>query len=243
MGSDTATARSVSLDGRRVGYTIRVSPKAKRLRIGVTPEAGLVVIAPRGFDLSQLPDLLKTKERWILRHVEQAELMKLRCAPSALENRAQLPYRGGSLTLRVTTHGSEDGAASRRDGVLQVRLSPTGGGSLRPLVEAWYRAEARRIITERVDALATQFEVSYGKIYIRNQRARWGSCSSRRNLSINWRLIMAPPEIMDYILIHELTHLEQMNHSARFWQLVAARCPDYRIRQVWLKERGATLVF
>jgi predicted metal-dependent hydrolase len=242
MGSSTSTPCSVTLGGRRIEYTVRVSLKAKRLRIGVTPADGLVVVTPCGFDLSLLPDLLKTKERWILRHLEEADQAKVRQAPPVLENGVQLPYRGGLLTLRVTL-ATRDVAVGQHDGSLRVRLSRLSGETLRPIVEAWYRAEAHRVITERVEALAARFGAAYGKVNIRNQKARWGSCSSRRNLNFNWRLIMAPPEIMDYILIHELTHLEQMNHSVQFWQLVAARCPDYRRCEVWLKKQGATLAF
>lgn len=242
MDSKPRAAQSVTLDGRRVGYTIRVSLKAKRLRISVTPGDGLVVVTPRGFDLSLLPGLLKTKESWILRHLEEADRSRVRQNPLVLENGAQLPYRGGLLTLQVA-FATRDVAAGRRDGILRVRLPVFSAETLRQVVEAWYRAEARRVITERVTALAARFGVAYGRIYIKNQKARWGSCSSRRNLNFNWRLIMAPPEIMDYILIHELTHLEQMNHSAQFWQLVAARCPDYRRCEAWLKEQGATLAF
>jgi predicted metal-dependent hydrolase len=116
-------------------------------------------------------------------------------------------------------------------------------GLLREAVEAWYRQEAHRVISEKAQALAAQYGVGFGRISIRAQKARWGSCSSRRNLSFNWRLILAPPEILDYIVIHELTHLTEMSHSRRFWTLLGARCPDYRQHESWLKKNGATLGF
>jgi predicted metal-dependent hydrolase len=240
MGSSASAAQLVDLDGRQVRYSIRISLRAKRVRIGVTPEDGLVVVAPRGFDLSLLPDLLKTKGRWILRHLEEAQQFVAHQAPRVLEDGAQLPYRGESLTLHLAM-ALNSVAVGRRDGVLRVRLPIPSRKPLRQVIGAWYRAEARRVITGRVKAMAELFGAAYGKVHIRDQKARWGSCSSRRNLNFNWRLIMAPPAVFDYVVVHELAHLRVRNHSALFWAEVSRVLPDYRARRSLLKELGAKL--
>ena len=104
-----------------------------------------------------------------------------------------------------------------------------------PGEEAFYRQQAARILPERVAYFAAQMGVTYGRITIRGQKTRWGSCSSKGNLSFNWRLMLCPPDIQDYIVVHELAHRKEMNHSGKFYLEVEKVLPDYRERQRWLK--------
>jgi predicted metal-dependent hydrolase len=97
---------------------------------------------------------------------------------------------------------------------------------------------ANRVIPERVRLFAAKMDARYNQIHIREQKTRWGSCSSRKNLNFNWKLVLMPPEILDYVIIHELCHLSEMNHSDRFWNLVQVYCPDYRQRKKWLRDNG-----
>ena len=98
--------------------------------------------------------------------------------------------------------------------------------------------EALKVIPERVEYFAKVIGVTYGKITVRNQKTRWGSCSSKGNLNFNWKLVLMPPEILDYVVVHELAHRKEMNHSPLFWKEVAAVLPDYRERRAWLREHG-----
>lgn len=100
------------------------------------------------------------------------------------------------------------------------------------------REQARSVLTEKSNDYAKQLGVSFNKIRIGNQRTRWGSCSSKGTISYNWRLILMPEEIMDYVVVHELCHLIEMNHSSRFWMLVSGILPDYAVRKTWLKQHG-----
>lgn len=102
--------------------------------------------------------------------------------------------------------------------------------------------EALRIIPERVEHFAPLVGVTYGGITIRNQRSRWGSCSDRGNLNFNCLLMLAPPEVMDYVIVHELCHRKEMNHSKRFWAEVERVLPDYQARRKWLEENGTALI-
>ncbi len=97
---------------------------------------------------------------------------------------------------------------------------------------------AREKITERAAYYAPVLGVTYGKITIRDQKTRWGSCSEKGNLNFTWKLILAPPEVLDYVVVHELCHRLEMNHSRRFWEHVARVLPDYETRRAWLKENG-----
>ena len=100
------------------------------------------------------------------------------------------------------------------------------------------RERAKSVLAQRTAYFARQIGVTYGRITVRDQKTRWGSCSQAGNLNFNFRLILAPPEVLDYVVVHELCHRRQMNHSAQFWQEVAQVLPDYRARKAWLTENG-----
>lgn len=104
-----------------------------------------------------------------------------------------------------------------------------------------YREEARKVFAQKADYYAEKLGVTYNRIAIREQKTRWGSCSSKKNLNFNWRLLLAPEEILDYVVAHELSHLKEMNHSREFYKVLESVMPDYRWRQQWLKENGMTL--
>ena len=107
-----------------------------------------------------------------------------------------------------------------------------------PALEARYRELARMVISQRASYFAAKMGVTYGRISIRAQKTRWGSCSGQGNLNFNWKLILMPPEILDYVVVHELAHRKQMNHSKLFWAEVERILPDYERRRRWLKENG-----
>ena len=115
---------------------------------------------------------------------------------------------------------------------------------IQPLSEAeqrLYRDKAREIFEQKVSYYAQMMGVSYGRIAIRDQKTRWGSCSGEGNLNFNWRLIFAPAGVLDYVVVHELAHRKEMNHSPRFWKVVEDTMPEYRKYQKWLKEKGRGL--
>lgn len=104
-----------------------------------------------------------------------------------------------------------------------------------------YFRQAKETIPKRVQFYAKKMQESYGRVVIKDQKTRWGSCSTKRNLNFNWRLIMAPKEVLDYVVVHELSHLKHMDHSVKFWERVECYMPDYRICRQWLKENGRYL--
>ena len=102
--------------------------------------------------------------------------------------------------------------------------------------EMYYKAKAKRLIRLRLLHFNHHYQLKYNRIFFRNQKTRWGSCSSKKNLNFNWRLILAPQEILDYVVAHELCHLKYMNHSKSFWNMVEEQIPDYKKRRKWLKD-------
>ncbi len=116
-----------------------------------------------------------------------------------------------------------------------------GSSSLDMLLERWYRVQAAELIREKANKLGADLGLTCSRLSIRGQKTRWGSCSRRGNLSFNWKLLMAPEPIIDYVVIHELAHLKEMNHTKRFWQLVGQHCPDWRNHKKWLKDHAVEL--
>jgi predicted metal-dependent hydrolase len=144
-----------------------------------------------------------------------------------------VPYLGKMLQL-VPEPGRE--RVARRADTLYVPE-----GDPRPALERWYRRQARTEVARRLDATCARVGSSYKGLTIRGQKTRWASCSSSGAMSFNWRLLLAPPEILDYVIEHEVAHIEVMDHSPRFRRLLASRSPRWREHSAWLKRYGSTL--
>ena len=168
---------------------------------------------------------------WIERRV--AELERARAAIAARGD--SVPYLGAVLRL-VPQRGRS--RAHRRGDELLV---PEGAAQL-PAIERFYRRAAHGEVAYRLDRACAQVGTEYSGLQIRGQRTRWASCSRSGAMSFNWRLLLGPEPVLDYVVWHEVCHLEVMDHSPRFWALLAGRCPDYREHVRWLRRNGATLV-
>jgi predicted metal-dependent hydrolase len=144
-----------------------------------------------------------------------------------------VPYLGA--TLRLAPEAGRTRVHRRGDALL------VPAGDAREALERWYRRSARAEIAPRLDAATARAGTRYTGLTIRAQRTRWASCSSSGAMSFNWRLLLAPAPVLDYVVEHEVCHLEVMDHSPRFWRLLAARVPDWREHSAWLRRYGATL--
>ena len=210
-------------------YRIRRSPRARRVRVTVDPDGTVTVTLPRRMPDRAAAEAVEELAPWIARR-------RRTFARAAAENArvpGTVPYLGGTLTLRAEP-GRE--RVHRRGDVLLVPA-----GDPRPALERWYRRAARAEIAPRLDAATARAGSRYTGLTIRGQRTRWASCSSTGAMSFNWRLLLAPPEILDYVVEHEVCHLEVMDHSPRFWALLESRVPDWRAHAAWLRRYGSTL--
>jgi predicted metal-dependent hydrolase len=214
-----------------VVYQVRRSDRARRVRVTVDAVRGVEVVLPRRAPEREAAAAIRELRPWIERRV--AELAGARAAVAARGD--TVPYLGRTLSLR-----GEPGRmrVARRGDVLLV---PAGEERL-PALERWYRRAARAEIAPRLDRACALAGVSYSGLTIRGQRTRWASCSRSGAMSFNWRLLLAPEAVLDYVVWHEVCHLEVMDHSSRFWRLLASRSPGYREQLRWLKANGATLV-
>jgi predicted metal-dependent hydrolase len=222
-----------------IPYRIRRSARARNARILVDAD-GVEVVLPRRFPLRDVEPLVREKRGWIERTLRRIEVAREEFPPPRLEHDGEVPYLGERLTLKVRTErGRTRSHVKRRGGTLHVTL---GGTSLRDALESWYRRRARVEVGSRLDAAVARAGTSYAGLTIRGQKTRWGSCSQSGAMSFNWRLLLAPEAVLDYVVEHEVCHLEVLDHSPRFWRLLESRVPDWRDHAGWLRRYGSTLV-
>jgi hypothetical protein len=215
----------ILLQNKIVEYTLRYSPKARYMRLQVHIENGLEVIVPRGIEKREAEDFIIRKEDWILKHL------------NAKRDRNSIRYLGNDIKvaqkfdLFIPRH-----KISFKDGILHITSPESSGDEIKTIYDAWLKHLGKKYIPARTGQLARKYGFNFSKVIIKGQKTRWGSCSVRKNLSFNYKLMQYREDIIDYVIIHELCHLREMNHSKRFWLLVAEICPDYKSLKKELKK-------
>lgn len=239
-----AEPRSILLGGQVIPYIHRVSARARAVRLVIRPERGLEVVTPRATSRSRVEQVLREKARWITTTLERVARETQAVAPPPLVSGMWLPLAGKRVTLSVSTGAPAGRFRVRLIGeTLYLTVADTHQETLRAALEAWYRRHARTVFAERLALWNARYGFTYGRVAIKEQKSRWGSCSRKGNLNFNWRLVLAPAPVLDYVVIHELCHLKELNHSPRFWQLVALACPDHAMHRAWLRRHGRELRF
>jgi len=223
-------------DGEELAVRVRESPRARIARLVVGPRHPLEVIVPRRTRDGDVDAFLAAQRRWINAKVAAARAKASRPPQLALE-RPRTAWLGGE-PIPIGRMNGRRSTAHLSEGRLIVRGPASGTPAA---LERWYRREARRRLTERVSCQADRLCVEYHSVAVRDPKTRWGSCSSRGNLSFSWRLVLAPPEVLDYVVVHELLHLREPNHSGAFWRLVEAAMPGWQEHARWLREHGQEL--
>jgi predicted metal-dependent hydrolase len=215
-------------------HLIRVR-RARRYILRVRHDGSLRVTLPRGGSRAEAIDFVKRHLAWALR--ERARQLAGPRHSDAWTEGTRILIDGELVPIACR---SMDGAVAAAAGDVVVSVAP-GTRDLRPAFEAALVRRARRELPCRLLELAAEHELTVKRVTIRNQRSRWGSCSHRAAIALNFRLVQMPPHVRDYILLHELMHLRQQNHSRRFWSLVASVCPGFRDAERWLKTLGRQL--
>jgi predicted metal-dependent hydrolase len=212
-----------------ITYRIRRSTRARQVRVNVHPDAGVEVVLPVRAAEREAAAAVSELAPWISRRVREA-----REALAAVAARGgTVPYLGRDLELVPEPGRSR---VHRRGERLLVPAEEP-----RPALERFYRRMARVEVGERLDRAVSDAGLSYSGLDIRGQRTRWASCSPAGHMSFNWRLLLAPEEILEYVVWHEVCHLEILDHSRAFWRLLARRRPSWRAERDWLRHNGATL--
>ncbi|MDE0060556.1 MAG: SprT family zinc-dependent metalloprotease [Defluviicoccus sp.] len=225
------SARLRLADGRALDVAIRRSARARRIQIKIAPVGGAVeLVLPPGAEREEGLAFLEAKREWVAARTARARPR----VPFA--DGAALPFLGGTLTVRCADAGRP--AAWREGDTLRVSGRPE---DLPGRVESWLRGAARAEIAPRVRDKAVRLGARPGRIAVRDTTSRWGSCSAAGNLSFCWRIAMAPVPVLDYVVAHEVAHLAEPNHGARFWAHVGRLCDDPQSARAWLRHNGAVL--
>lgn len=242
--------REISFEKARVAYEFR---RGKRRTIGFTVSAdGLVVSAPRWTPLGEVDAVLREKERWIIAKLGEARERHARMESARIDWRegASIPFLGEQVVLVLDPrqrHGRAgavlEAAPESRPGTHPLALHlglPRNAtpDQLRDTTQAWLMRQARRVFTARLDHFAPQLSVNWQRLSLSSAGTRWGSASADGHIRLNWRLVHFSEPIIDYVVVHELAHLREMNHSSRFWAHVESVMPDYVTRRGKLKEEA-----
>lgn len=226
----------IRLGDREVPYLLRRSTRRRSIGLRID-HAGLTVSVPALLAQSQWEAVLREKSGWVL---DKLRAMREHAAPAFGWRDGQAMSFFGSRIVLSLVAGGVRARPVLCDGVLRVG-TPTGDEmAIAHKVTAWYRREALSHFRARVDSLARQLDVTVTGLALTDARTRWGSCTSQGVIRLNWRLIKSPPDIIDYVVAHELAHIVELNHSPAFWRVVAGLCPDYRQRRALLKLHGAS---
>jgi predicted metal-dependent hydrolase len=229
--------QSAELLGQTVEYDVRRSSEATEPRIDVDIH-GVKVVVPDSTDV-QPRELLKENAVWIIDKKREYDKYREQIPDREFEPGETFPYLGDQLKIVVEQRSSSEVV----DSEFRLAEHHVEQTSIQRALETLYRREARNHLEARADHFAEQMNVEYDKIEIRNQRTRWGSCSTGGTISLNWRLIMAPSEVVDYLVVHELAHLTEQNHGRDFWRLVGEYVPEYKEKAEWLEQNSAKLIF
>lgn len=223
----------LNVAGERVPVRVRRSARASRYGLRIANATGEVVLTvPAGGDYDQAIDFLSRHEGWL------AARLKRHAAPVAFTDGVSIPLRGEPHAIVAT--GRLRGVVEVDSGTNEIHVPGAPAHLPRRLTE-WLKEEARADLVHCVSRHAGAAGLRHGRITVRDTASRWGSCSARGGLSFSWRLILAPPFVLDYVAAHEVAHLQHMNHGPRFWALTRKLYPQTDRAEAWLKKNGRDL--
>ena len=248
----------IKIGDNEIPYIIKESSKAKNIRL-VIDNNGLYIVKPKRVAIGEVDRVLKDKISWISKHYEKL-LESKKCVPERRWVTGEtLLYLGQSYTLNITEHNKikDHDLSDIKKGIISVNFDgdafnilmdeKAAGEERKILVEGiikrWYRKAADSVICGRLEHYCSITGLRHKAVRFKEQKTRWGSCSKAGNLNFNWKLVMAPLWVVDYVVLHEVCHLRHLNHSKDFWMMVEYYMPQYKKAQEWLKKNGAKLTF
>ena len=228
-------------------YTVRESLRARCIRLWVTPQRGLEVVVPRGCSRSRIPPILERKQQWIRSALERVETHRVRFPQApGWQVPERIAFPAIQRAWRIEMHPEETKRVTVREhgeGLLQVRGNVSQADAChviacRAALHRWWLRQGYKYLVPLLQEISRETGWPFAHATVRRQRTRWGSCSRRKSVSLNAKLLFLAPALVRYVMIHELCHTQEMNHARRFWRLVQTECPDFRalkktIRQAW----------
>lgn len=236
----------ITLENYQLTYHVSYQKNRKTIQLKILTSTHLEIIAPNKFPNTSIEKILHKKCNWIIKQILHLSTAMANPINKSITHGATVLYLGTPHTLIFTNnHGSRPTIHLKGDQIIiDIPLINTAQTTslAESLLKQWYLDSARNILSAKTFLWAAEINVQPQRISIKEQKTRWGSCSSKGNLNYNWRILMAPLEVIDYLVIHELCHLRIPNHSAMFWQEVSKFSPNFKIHRTWLKTNCAMLM-
>jgi predicted metal-dependent hydrolase len=229
----------VHIGGRDISFELKRSPRARWARLEVHLHRGVRVVLPAAAPAAEAEKLIRSKSEWLLRTLKRFDRMSKIVPDRKYRSGERLPLLGGTLTLEVTRGPAR---VERRGDALAVSVPRRTPRAIRQALEDWYVNEACRVLEPLVSETARRHGIAIRGVRISRGRSRWGSCSSTGRINLSWRLLLGPRDIVDYLIAHELAHVDHPDHAAGFWSRVGELHPAYAESERWLRKNGAGLV-
>jgi len=211
----------------------------KTLAIQIQPVDKILVLSPKGIPAEIIKEKVKSKSKWIIKKLLDFKDMGYLLFNREFVNGEAFMYLGRNYSLQILLDKNlQRIKVELSDGKLSIYTPIKEQPVLKKAMEKWYRREAKKIILKRIEFYKPKVSIEPRAIKIKEQKKRWGSCTSKGDLLFNWRTVMAPSPVIDYIIVHEMSHLTNKNHSSKFWKSVELILPDYKIRKKWLRDYG-----
>ncbi len=245
-GGEIGAVPELRLSHGTCPYAVHRRPR-RTVGVVVRPDGSVEVHAPKRTPDREIRGVVEEFRPWIEKKRREALLRLRRRRARQFDEGDEIPYLGGTLRLRIAeTDGAPPEAVVKEGGSLHVSvprdLTPTSRRAVaRFAVQRWMLDEAREIFHRRHVAMAKETGHSARRVIIKSMRSRWGSCGTDRLMNLNWRLVLAPEKVIDYVLVHELTHIVEPNHSPAFWKKVAKSCAHFAESRAWLRTHGDDL--
>ncbi|MCE5203098.1 MAG: M48 family metallopeptidase [Actinomycetia bacterium] len=214
-----------------LSYTVRVSARARRVRLTVSPLDGLVVVVPRGFDQRRIPAIVESHRQWVERALMRAGERRAHLAEDSLPGRIDLPAINGSWVVEYRPGAGARTRALLRDDVVVVTGEITDAEACRAALKRWVTRNARSVLEPYVRETAETLGMRVGRVRLGWYRSRWGSCSATGTISLDVKLLFLPPELVRSVVVHELCHTQQLDHSPAFYELVERLDPGHRTKR------------
>ena len=226
--------RTIISGNQRVTYTL-IQAVRRDVLFQALPEAGIRVYAPKYMSLREIDRMVRERAEELTRMQREVDQrLEAHRRAHRLTDGSAILIEGRPHILRLRQGQRRTGRISEGEYILTLP-DPEDDEAVRAAIRSTLSTMALKRIRERLDHYIPRVGRAPGRIAIRDQKSRWGSCSQKGNVNFNWKLIMAPPQALDYVVVHELCHLYEFNHSPRFWQLVERQLPDYEVWKKWLK--------
>jgi predicted metal-dependent hydrolase len=232
---------NVSIDGQEINY-ILIRSSRKTVGISIEKDGTVKVTCPYKVSDSYINELLQKKSKWILNKLQSITARECK-VKKIFEDGEYFNYLGKKCKIQIVKESrlKEGSALLENDTIIVFIPNSFEADDIKNTLKLWYIKRFKAVIEERIKYYSLLLGVCPRRVTVKEQKTRWGSCSTKGNINLNWKLIMASMEVLDYVVVHELCHMREMNHKKEFWRLVESVFPKYKECRAWLKENGDSL--